>query len=184
MHPFQRWTMHYISTCIGVGDQQAQQIWDEISRWKESQGGYHHVLSAYNPSILLPIAHVLVAHWPGRDCIVGFSVVARDYGIPSLVPINQLMDGLDPDYENLVRQYVHPNEVTSQRFYIRWMAVETAYDVLYQSPRSSPWDIQMASSTVTKARHLLTDIRDWRDNVMADTLERELRAIVRDFGSA
>lgn len=197
MHPVQRWIPRYIASCLGVREQEAHRIWEEITKWEESQGMHYHALCAYKPSILLPIAHILVISWPGRDCIVGFSFIARHYGIPSLDPITQLMNGLDPEYEEMLRKEdaeanknlrrmgvsLERSELKHQRCLALWMAVETANDVLSQCSPSSSWERQLVYSTVKKAEQLLKSATEWRSCLMADThIERELREIVRNFG--
>jgi hypothetical protein len=177
------WISRYISSCLGVQEQDPQRIWREITEWKKSQFTYYQVLCTYNPSILLPIAHILLTYWPGRDGIVGFSVIARHYGVPSLDPINQLMDGLNPEYEYLVQGDLNFDEIPEQRARALWMATETAHDVLYECSPSSSWEKQLVYSTVQKAEYLLKSEREWRNYRIAEVqIEPELRAIVRDFG--
>ncbi len=184
MNAITNWIPRYISSCMGVREQDAHRIWGEITEWKKSQFMHYQVLCAYSPSILLPIAHILVMYWPGGDSIMGFSVIARHYGLPSLDPINQLMGGLNPQYENLIQGDLNFDEVPDQRARALWMASETAYDVLYECSPSSSWEKQLVYSTVKKAEHLLKNESEWRKYRLADThIEPELRAIVRDFGN-
>src|SRR5687768_12226664 len=115
MFPVTGWIPRYISSCLGVREQDVHRLWGEITDGQESQFMYCQPSYTYNLFILLPIAHILVMYWPGRDGIMGFSVIARHYGVPSLDPINQLLDGLNPEYENLIKGDFNFDELPEQR---------------------------------------------------------------------
>ena len=181
MHPIQRWIPRYISRCLGIREQEAYTVWEEITRWRETHSLLERAtLHRHPPSILLPVAHILVIGWPGRDCIVLFSALARHYGIASLEYISQLMDGLDQEYEEILRKE-NPNQLGHQRFLALWMAAETANDVLANYAPTSLWEKQLVRSVVKKAEHLLK-ASWWKNEPFAYPIESELENIVRKSG--
>jgi len=184
MHPIQQWILRYIAQCINVSEKEAWQIWEEITKWINTQGGFEHhmALRGYPPAILLPVGHILAGSWPGRDCIVGFSSLARSYGLSSLPYVRALMGGLDYEYMDILRRVGEGHKIPEQRFRALWLAAETAEDLLNEFSD----DLQSAAAevnrTVKLANYLLSyESTWWRDEPFAPSVESALRAIARKY---
>jgi hypothetical protein len=182
MHSIQQWILRYIAQCINVSEKEAWQVWEKITKWINTQGGFAHDLSTYPLAILLPVGHILAMGWPGRDCIVGFSSLARSYGLSSLPYVRALMGGLDYEYMDILRRVGEGHKIPQQRFYALWLAAETAEDLLNEFSD----DLQSATAevnrTVKLANYLLGyESTLWRNEPFAPSVESALRAIARKY---
>ncbi len=184
MHPIQKWLPHYIARCVNVSDQEAKQIWQTITQWIDTQGGLEHemVLRAYPPTILLPIGHILVLGWPGRDCIVGFSSLARSYGLSSLPYVRAFLGGLDNEFMDIMRRSGEGHQLPKLRFYALWLAAETAEDIFHEFAEELSSVAVEVNRTVKLANYLLGhESTWWRGQLFSDAIESALRTIAQRY---
>ncbi len=184
MHPIQQWIPRFIGQCVNVGDSEARQIWRTITQWIDTHGGLQHqmALRAYPPAILLPIGHILVLGWPGRDCIIGFSSLARGYGLSSLPFVRAFLGGLDYEFMDILRRSGEGHRLPELRFYALWMAAETVEDMFHEFADELSSAAVEVNRTVKLANYLLGyESTWWRGQPFADAVESALRAIARRY---
>lgn len=196
----QSWIPRYISRCLGVRGNDAHRIWREINEWIENpwSPSYQSRLCSYQPSILLPVAHILVAGWPGYQCIGRFSDLAQCFGFDGLGYVSQLMDGLDSEYAAILRRgdeeatanlrrrgvNLERDKLVQQRFLALWLASATINNLLSQSTPLSLEERAVYSSIVIRAERLLRGAGGWPDVPGASFAKSELQSIVRRLSSA